>query len=215
MKRKTNKRKHLVLLLVLSMLMANILCACGSSNEVAVTSTKEETTPVKEETQPEVVETEEAVPAEESEAVEETETEVEEIENPEPVEYEGIDLNSTLPAYEWVEQSFPGVINDFKLVIYNDETNYKVIAEPGQKIRFHRDDRLLVYTPNQYGNYGTVDYFIEEGDIFSPDNESYVLDSFYELDDDTWEEGEMDVSYTVIKPNSEKEDVDITLVFVD
>ena len=133
MKRKTNKRKHLVLLLVLSMLIANILCACGSSNEVAATSTKEETTAVKEETQPEVAEAEEAAPAEESEAVEETETEAEDIENPEPVEYEGIDLNSSLPTPEWVEQSFPGVIDEYKLVVYNDETHYRVLWRMGKR----------------------------------------------------------------------------------
>ena len=39
------------------------------------------------------------------------------------VTYEGIDFDSTLPGREWVQTTFPGVIEEPKIVIYNDETN--------------------------------------------------------------------------------------------
>lgn len=215
MKRKTNKRKHLVLLLVLSMLIANILCACGSSNEVAATSAKEETTTVKEETQPEVAEAEEAAPAEESEAVEETETEAEDIENPEPVEYEGIDLNSSLPTPEWVEQSFPGVIDEYKLVVYNDETHYRVIVENGQTIKFHKDDKLLTYFPMDEDIVGGDRAFLESSDdfIIASDN-SFSIYIDYNVEKEIWDEGKKDIE-VITTDGTEEKTLTATFVFVD
>ena len=214
MKRKTNKRKHLVLLLVLSMLIANILCACGSSNEVAATSTKEETTAVKEETQPEVAEAEEAAPAEESEAVGETETEAEDIENPEPVEYEGIDLDSPLPTFEWAKESFPGVIDEYKLVVYNDETNYRVIVEDGQTIKFHKDDKLLSYCPNRLDTAGNLGFLKDYAEEYVPEDFSFDMCARCNVEGETWEEGEKEIRME-ITDGAEKKTLTATLVFVD
>ena len=127
------------------MLMATLLTACGSS-KAADTSTKEDTTNV------EV--TKEAAPAEttEAEEVAEVEPAVEEPTaepTPEPVVYEDIDMESTLPGVEWI-QTFYGVIHDPKLVIYNDETNKKVIVEDGQEVEFVSDsDKLAVFYPTE------------------------------------------------------------------
>ena len=65
---------------------------------------------------------------------------------PEPVVYEGIDMESTLPGADWLD-TFDGIINEPKLVIFNDETNRKVIVENGQKIDFSDTDALVIYIP--------------------------------------------------------------------
>lgn len=74
----------------------------------------------------------------ENEGAEETETQ--------SVVYEGIDMDSTLPGLEWIE-TFNGVIEEPKLVIFNDDTNKKIILENDQKIDFSEGDNLLIYAP--------------------------------------------------------------------
>ena len=135
-------KKTLALLIVMVMLMATLLTACGSGKETN-TSTTEDTTNVEA--------TKEAEPAEttETEEVAEVEPAVDEPiaePTPEPVVYEGIDMESTLPGLEWIE-TLNGVINEPKLVIFNDEINKKVIVENGQKIEFSNNDILTIYFP--------------------------------------------------------------------
>lgn len=64
------------------------------------------------------------------------------------VTYEGIDFDSTLPGREWVQTTFPGVIEEPKIVIYNDETNKKQIVENGEMILFDEADTFAMYLPD-------------------------------------------------------------------
>ena len=142
MNNKTYKRR-LTPAIVAILLMATLLTACGS-DKTTDTSGTEDTTNV------EV--TKEAEPAETTEAEEVAEVEpvVEEPiaePTPEPVVYEGIDMESTLPGLEWI-QTFNGIIEEPKMVIFNDETNKKVIVENGQKVDFISDsDNLAIFCP--------------------------------------------------------------------
>ncbi len=64
-----------------------------------------------------------------------------------PISYEEIDMESTLPGQEWME-TFEGIIEEPKFVIFNDETNKKIIVENEQEAEFSNGDCLSVYTPN-------------------------------------------------------------------
>ena len=137
MNRITYKNK-LTLLAVLVMLMATLLTACGS--QAAAPSTEAETTKVE---TAKAEETEPAAPAEVEEVVEAEPTAEP---TPEPVVYEGIDMESTLPGAEWL-QTFDGIINEVKFVIFNDETNKKIILENGQEAEFLDTDTFAIYYP--------------------------------------------------------------------
>ena len=140
MKKRTNKRNILSVLVVMIMLMATLLTAC-SSGQAIETPAKEETT--------------------KAEVTEETaEVEQEEVATPEPTEkptpepevedskYPGIDMKSTLPGIEWLA-TFDGIITEPKLVVFNDETNKKVIVEEGERVEFSlTSDTIAFYTPN-------------------------------------------------------------------
>lgn len=129
MKKKTIKWDILSVLVVCVILIAALLTAC-SSRQAAATPANEETTKAQ------TVEQTEKVAV--SEPTEEP--------TPEPVVYEGIDMESTLPGADWLD-TFDGIINEPKLVIFNDETNRKVIVENGQKIDFSDTDALVIYIP--------------------------------------------------------------------
>lgn len=143
MTKRNYSKNTLALLTVMVMLMATLLTACGSGKE-ANTSAAEDTTnveAVKEADSTETTETEEV--AEVETAVEEPTAEP----TPEPVVYEGIDMESTLPGLEWIE-TFNGVIDEPKMVIFNDDTNKKVIVENGQEVEFVSDsDNLAIFYP--------------------------------------------------------------------
>ena len=124
------------------MLMATLLTACGSS-KAADTSTKADTTNVEVTKEAEPAETTEAEEVAEVEpAVEESTAEP----TPEPVVYEGIDMESTLPGLEWI-QTFNGVIDESKFVIFNDETNKKVIVENEQEAEISSTDTFAIFYP--------------------------------------------------------------------
>ena len=147
MKTKTIKRKNILsVLAVLVMLMAMLLTACGSSQ--AVTPTPETETTEVENAKEEVTELAESTEPEVAEKVVETEPTAEP--TPEPVvedsKYPGIDMESTLPGLEWLD-TFDGIITEPKLVIFNDETNKKVIVEEGERVEFSLTDTLAVYVP--------------------------------------------------------------------
>ena len=61
--------------------------------------------------------------------------------------YEGIDMESTLPGKEWIETTFPGVIDTPKVVVYNDETNRKTIVENGEVVVYNESDTFAIYLP--------------------------------------------------------------------
>lgn len=73
---------------------------------------------------------------------------------PEPTEvpelYLGIDMESNLPGEEWVA-TFIGVLEEPKVVIYNDETGRKEIVQEGTKVSFNPDkDTFVLYLPEGY-----------------------------------------------------------------
>ena len=132
--KKRTKRNYFknTLTMLAVMVMATMLTACGSS-KTEVSSTETETTKV------------ETAKAEETEEVI-TEEEVTIEPTPEPVVYEGIDMESTLPGAEWME-TFDGVIEEPKMVIFNDETNKKVILENGQEAEISATDTFAIFYP--------------------------------------------------------------------
>lgn len=159
MKTKTIKRKNILsVLVVFAMLMATILTACGSSQAAAPTP-ETETTEV-ENVKEEVTEPAESVEPEVAEEVVETEPTAEP--TPEPVVYEGIDMESTLPGEQWVA-SFNGIIDEPKLVVFNNETNKKVILEEGQEVDFALTDKVAIHIPNGHNG----GYIKNKGFIFS------------------------------------------------
>ena len=135
-------KNTLALLAVMVMLMATLLTACGSDKTTDISATEDTTN---------VDTTKEAESAETTEAEEVTEVELAVEEpmaepTPEPVVYEGIDMESTLPGLEWI-QTFDGIIDEPKMVIFNDETNKKVIVENGQEVEFMDTDTLAIFRP--------------------------------------------------------------------
>ena len=66
------------------------------------------------------------------------------------VVYEGIDMNSTLPGQEWLE-TFIGVIDEPKVVVFNDNTGKKVIVEQEGEVTFNPDeDAIAIFLPAGY-----------------------------------------------------------------
>lgn len=139
MKKRTIKRNILSVLALCIMLMATLLTAC-SSNKAVAPSNDAETTKV------ETAQAEETEPAETTEVEEITEVEPTADPTSEPVVYEGIDMESTLPGAEWME-TFDGIIEEPKFVIFNDETNKKVILENGQEAEISSTDTFSRYCP--------------------------------------------------------------------
>ena len=134
---KTKRKNILSVLAVLVMLMATLLTAC-SNQSAAAAPAKEEATEVKEDTA-EVEQVKEEV-AEPEPTAEPT---------PEAVVYEGIDMESTLPGLEWMA-TFDGIVDKQIIVVYNDETNKKVIVNEGDEVEFSKsNDILAFYTPNR------------------------------------------------------------------
>lgn len=166
MKKRTIKRNILSVLAVLVMLMATLLTAC--SNQSAAAPAKEEATEVKEDTaEVEQVKEEVAEPEPTAEPTPEPTLEP----TPEAVVYEGIDMESTLPGEEWIK-TFNGIINEPKLVVFNDDTNKKVIVESGEKVEFSQLDTMAVYVPKEKTG------IIKELDLFTfskKDNDGYVF----------------------------------------
>ena len=159
MKKRTRTRKNVVSMsLVMLMLATGMLTACsnGKTEETtAVEGAEQVEEPAQDnaaitetETEQETEDTADSEDvgegeAEESQAAEETETQA--------VVYEGIDMDSTLPGIEWIE-TFNGIINEPKLVIFNDDTNKKVILENGQKTDISKSDTMIIYIPREKEN---------------------------------------------------------------
>lgn len=170
-------KKKSALLVVTITLMAALLTACSKDQSAASTSeTKTEST------------AEEAVPAENTEGegtAEAAEPEPTAEPTPEPtpeaVVYEGIDMQSTLPGEEWIK-TFNGIINEPKLVVFNDETNKKVIVENGEKVEFSKTDTLVIYGPSEKL------LMIEEWDMFNFSQRDLSKLVFNDIDAEVGEE---------------------------
>lgn len=66
------------------------------------------------------------------------------------VEYEGIDMNSTLSGQEWLE-TFVGVIEEPKVVVFSDITGKKVIVEQEGEVSVNPDeDAMALFIPEGY-----------------------------------------------------------------
>lgn len=121
-------------LLVALLLLTMTLVACGSE-EAKDTDVKN---PVKDQTEVEV-----------PNDTDEPDTPVVD-EDTSNNKYEGIDMESTLPGREWVQTTFPGVIDTPKIVIYNDETNRKTIVEEGEVVVYNESDTFAMYLPEGF-----------------------------------------------------------------
>ena len=139
MKKKTIRRNTLKVLAVLVMLMAMLLTACSSSKTDAAPAS-EETSAAEADKETEQVKEEAAEPEPTAEPTPEP--------TPEAVVYEGIDMESTLPGLEWMA-TFDEIVNEPLIVVYNDDTNKKVIVNEGDEVEFSKTkDTLAFYTPN-------------------------------------------------------------------
>ena len=142
MKKKAFKRKRNILnvLAVLVMLMATLLTACSSSKTDAAPAS-EETSAAEADKEAEQVKEEAAEPEPTAEPTPEPTSEA--------VVYEGIDMESTLPGLEWMA-TFDEIVNEPLIVVYNDDTNKKVIVNEGDEVEFSKsNDILAFYTPNR------------------------------------------------------------------
>mgnify|MGYP002676284869 CR=1 FL=1 len=141
MKKRTIKRNILSVLAVLVMLMATLLTAC-SNQSAAAAPAKEEATEVKEDTA-EVEQVKEEVAEPEHTAEPTPEPEVEDS------KYPGIDMESTLPGLEWMATFDEIDVDEPIIVVYNDETNKKVIINEGDEVEFSKSsDTLAFYSPD-------------------------------------------------------------------
>ena len=146
--KKRTENPGILVALTMSMMLTIFLSACGSDQAstpiseeeiTEVVSDLEETTESAEGENTEVAEPEESA---EIESTKETAPETES----EQVVYEGIDMESTLPGAEWIA-TFNGIITEPKFVIFNDDTNKKVIVENGQEVEFDDTDVFAIFFP--------------------------------------------------------------------
>lgn len=157
------KKSNLSVFVAFTILLFPIITACSSSQAVEPTSITEDVEEDSKEKTPILSE---------SVTTKMTEDNVESISESlaEPVVYEGIDMESVLPGEQWVA-SFKGIVHEPKLVVFNDETNKKIIVEEGQEIEFSFTDKIAIFIPdghtggyvankgyvllNGYGNYNS------------------------------------------------------------
>jgi hypothetical protein len=137
--------KYIWTILVIGMSLGITACGAGTTSDddtVEVGSDNNTNTEAVSEENEDIVISENTEDSE----IEENEDEIADETETQSVVYEGIDMDSTLPGLEWIE-TFNGVIEEPKLVIFNDETNKKIILENDQKIDFSEGDNLLIYAP--------------------------------------------------------------------
>lgn len=176
MKMKTMKRHMAGVSAAMVLTIMTVLTGCGSAQTTGTDVEQEtiETTDITD-TKEEMTESGEVT---ESEMSEETvEPEVTEEPAMEAVVYEGINMDSALPGAEWVA-TFEGIIDEPKLVVFNDETNKKVILENEQEVDFSLTDKIAIYIPS--GHKGG--YVKNKGLIFSA-NIDYNLSGYTVLED--------------------------------
>lgn len=161
MKMKTMKHHMAGVSAAMALTLMTVFTGCGSAQATGTDVEQEtiETTDITD-TKEEITEPGEIT---ESEMSEETvEPEVTEEPAMEAVVYEGINMDSTLPGAEWVA-TFEGIIDEPKLVVFNDETNKKVILENDQEVDFSLTDKIVIYIPQGHNG----GYIKNKGLIFS------------------------------------------------
>lgn len=176
MKMKTMKQHMAGVSAAMALTIMTVLTGCGSAQTTGTDVEQEtiETTDITD-TKEEMTEPGEVT---ESEMSEETvEPEVTEEPAMEAVVYEGINMDSTLPGAEWAA-TFEGIIDEPKLVVFNDETNKKVILENEQEVDFSLTDKIAIYIPS--GHKGG--YVKNKGLIFSA-NRNYNSSGYTVLED--------------------------------
>ena len=132
------KKKVLILLTAFAL---TCLIGCGNDEQAPAVGNNQESSVVNPTKEPAPEATTE--PSSEPEATVESTPEATE----EPVLYEGIDIESTLPGKEWIE-TFVNIINEPKIVVFSDETGRKEIIEEGGIVTFNPDvDLIAVYLP--------------------------------------------------------------------
>lgn len=140
MKKKTIKRGSILSVLVLFIIFIAILIKAYSSGQESIKSAKVDT-----------AKTETTIDTVKEEQTEEITTPEPTIEpTPEPTPVPTPDTESTLPGVEWI-QTFDGMIDKPKLVVFNDSTNKKVILEELEEVEFYDDDTLAIYIPKERG----------------------------------------------------------------
>lgn len=129
-------KKNMLLALILVVSMLFVACSAQSEKELLVTET--EATTEGQELETVAVEEVEPTPQPTLEPTPEP--------TPEPVIYEGVDMESTLPGLEWIK-TLIGIIDEPKFIVFNDETNKKVIVENEQEVTLEEGDIFIVFLP--------------------------------------------------------------------
>lgn len=160
------------------------------------------------------VEVREEEPESQSEPAVELEPEVEEevVETPEPTVYEGIDMESTLPGNEWIK-TFLGVIDEPKLVVYNDTNNTKIILEDKQEVKFTKyDDIFAIYLPNGIESMFNYDYNAFCGGTYADEAKAILLN---DINTAYKEKGKVTLEHDIKDENGELQTLTCTLVFTE
>lgn len=134
--------KKRMMAVVITLIMTSTFVGCSSTAAEPVKGIKsEETTVAVKEKTVEVAE------------VKEVEAEPTPEPTPEPIpeaiteETRTIDMESTLPGKDWLK-TFKGIVEEPIFVVFNDETNKKVMVEIGGKVFIEEGDFLALYNPN-------------------------------------------------------------------
>ena len=154
-KNKKRSNNNVVIVMAMVLLLALALSGCKKDKKPDVIIDNESTAkPVVETTEtpteaPEV----EATPAPtEVPEVEATPAPTEETTEGSSEEYEGINMESTLPGKEWLE-TFVGIVDEPKVVVFSDESGKKVIVEQDGEIVINPDeDAIALFFPEGYTN---------------------------------------------------------------
>lgn len=94
----------------------------------------------------------------------------------EPELYPGIDMESDLPGAEWIG-TFVGVVEEAKVIIYNDTTGRKEFIEEKTMVTVNPDEDIIaVYLPEGYSN-GQITGISCEDELRNEYMVLYVLDS--------------------------------------
>ena len=194
------KQSQLIIAFISILVMINYLTACSSNSERDYSTSESSITVVSTETTKKY---EPILTVSPSPIVKPTE---EPSPSPEPIMYEGVDMESTLPGEEWV-RSLETVITEPKLVIFNDKTNKKVIVENGQEVEFATDDILAIHSP------GDTIYVMSDYDNFINRGGTLV---HIQWDPFPWilEQGST-VTKNIIEFNGKEMILEATLIFVE
>lgn len=120
---------------------------------------------------------------------------------PEPTEkptvvYEGIDMDSTLSGQEWLE-TFIGVIDEPKIVVFNDNTGKKVIVEQEGEVSFNPDeDAMAIFLPAGYVDGRAIQGVRINSNLHSIAGENYTI--FYLDAEKMREKGNCKAGFLVI-----------------